>query len=79
LQKCLLEKREIEKRDIRSGVTTLVIMLITTPSSIKKKTVLTEFIRGNSTFADVSTHTYEENELAEKKVIINRLKKEEED
>jgi hypothetical protein len=42
---------------------------------IKKKTVLTESIKGNSTFADVSTHTYEENGLAEKEVIINHPKK----
>jgi hypothetical protein len=79
LQKCLLEKREIEKRNIQSSVTILVIMSITTPLSIEKKMVLPESIRGNSTFANVSTHTYKENELAKKKIIINRPKKEEED
>jgi hypothetical protein len=79
LQECLLEKREIEKRDIRLGVTMSMIMLITTPSFMKKKMVLTESIGGNSTFADVNTHTYEENESAKKKVIINYLKKEKED
>jgi hypothetical protein len=53
-------------------------MSITTLLFIKKKTVLTESIRGNSTFADVNTHTYEENESAKKEVIINHLKKEKE-
>jgi hypothetical protein len=46
---------------------------------MEKKTVLPESIGGNSTFADVNTITYEENELAEKEVIINHPKKEKED
>jgi hypothetical protein len=56
-----------------------MIISITTPSSIEKKTVLPKSIKGNSTFADVSTITYEENELAKKEVIINCPKKEEKD
>jgi hypothetical protein len=40
---------------------------------------LPESIGGNSIFANVSIHTYEENESAKKEVIINRLKKEKED
>jgi hypothetical protein len=78
LQKYLLKKREIEKCDIRSSVTTLVIMSITIPPSMEKKTVLPGSIGGNSTFADVSTHTYEENKSAKKEVIINRPKKKKE-
>jgi hypothetical protein len=57
----------------------LMIMSITTPLSSEKKIVLPKSIRGNSTFTNVSTYTYEENELVEKKIIINCLKKEEED
>jgi hypothetical protein len=40
---------------------------------------LPESIGGNSIFANVNIHTYEENESAKKEVIINRLKKEKED
>jgi hypothetical protein len=56
-----------------------MIMSITTLLFIKKKTVLPESIRGNSIFANVNTHTYEENESTKKKVISNCLKKEKED
>jgi hypothetical protein len=76
LQKCLLEKKEIEKRDIQSSVTTLVIILIMILLFMKKKTVLPKSIGGNLTFADVNTHIHKENELVEKEVIINYLKKE---
>jgi hypothetical protein len=57
----------------------LVIILITIPSFIEKKTVLPKSIEGNLTFTVINTHAYEENKSAKKEVIINYLKKEEED